>query len=968
MNLNSLLKYQSALYQDKLKEAIKVFLNPERALYAEDKEQLQSFIDTFPENASTFFKPDLVSVRDRSTKEGIVENINRSYAFLFIINKLIAELSKEHQKLSGYETSKLNDLLKLQGSIKQKLASLKLASGEYKFSWAESFETLEHLIVNDRSLLVSGGYITLPVENTEDIVITSLSIGKSSVGRLGSSDENFTNVNDLNELLSNKNIQWEEIENNYAVLELEINFANEQIANALLIKFLPVVNIDSALVKSIRAYSKGTLVELLEDPVKISSQDLIIPFYPVSTSKLVVRIEQSKSYELLVDNLSAVHRTVISLDKLIPKRIKYVSEGAIESKTIEILGMPTAAKADISFSKTNQNLFSFNFLYSIDNQASFLDYKTIGAFLGIESLHWKLLLKRNDNAFVDNSSVHEEEQEFEYDTQLNYVSGFRSPTSFSLRSKPINDNITILQPRVLRRGGKKKELQIGTGTGGSLRIKLGMVLTPELAEDASIRVNGELWTYAETLVGAGASDKKWTLNKDDYQHIIFGDDTNGLAVPDKARVTFSLDLESLNFEQVKDGYYAEFDYLFDPDKDNISLIYVSESELAGKAILERNKKINQLPYKNIVESSVKISEKTKAGSSYTSKIFVTLKTFVDGSSELTSSGDYSIDYKNGYIYSYSLIPNDDIVTVSFSFYPTKEIDKKNFSVIFKTAKPKGVLISKSSFPAKEVTDTVAASIGTKIKILTVDGLRELDIDKPTADTNSFPLSRRGPIKGTIDVSDLFTDTSIVSQEVEYIDGHTEFLGLIKVVNEKTSAFSGSGIKSFIVDAGTNFYSPLGISFDDNTYFLTEKSSLGAVTTAGDWFVDSATGTVSVYVSAGLPADITYSYYYRDNDFDPTNKFSVNYKKGIVFSYTGWKTNASITYKVANFYAIYDIATQIEDFDFDKQNSLITVKTENNFDDSKLIKIIYPIKTNDLNVEDLRSYYSPIIRSLTFRFS
>jgi hypothetical protein len=427
----------------------------------------------------------------------------------------------------------------------------------------------------------------------------------------------------------------------------------------------------------------------------------------------------------------------------------------------------------------------------------------------------------------------------------------------------------------------------------------------------------------------------------------------------------SLNYESVEFEEVDNGYVTKFDHLFDPDPDTISLTYVAESFLSGKVILEKNKKTHKLPYKNIVADSIRFSEKNQDGTAAT-PMFVTVKTTFEG---MTTAGDYYLDTKNGYLYSYSLTPNSSIVTVSFNFYPMQVLKKNSFDVLYEDSIPTGVVVKKDVFPAKSVTD----QLGIPVRLLTPIGIEAKTYDTGLAGEYTFHFSRRHPVKMTVDASDLFSGTDVIpSEEVALIDGHTEFLGLVRVISEKTSEFAANQVATFVVKNGPKYYAPLGISFDSDL-FVTEDTVAPTMASAeGTWHIDSSTGTVTIRLGAApedyLPAGIAYTYYYRDDSFDSTNKFSVDYNRGVLYSATPFKALGTVSYKAANFYATYDVASLVEGSLFNRENSTIEVRTESSFDYSRLIKIIYPVKVNQISLEDLKNYYSPIVRSISFRFN
>lgn len=965
MNLNSVLAYNGDLYTQKLRSIVSSMISPGFLGIAEVQEQYDSLFASLPESFDALVALREPTVRDTAEVSFINRNASTLYLYCMVVNYLIDELVNENEKLNAYEAARLNDLIKLKSRIKQKFASIALAGGDVKFSFVESFNTSEFLVNSTNALRASEGYLTLPVDSVQTVSVSSFSVGSQSKGSLGSSDSNYPATSDLAEVLGGSLLQWEQLDSGPAILQLELNFAQEEIVNQLALKFYPIEEVSSCVATSIRCYSKGSSVELLPDSTKIDSEDNVIPFYPVKTSKMFITLQQTTGYQVVIDGQNAIDRKVISLSEIIAQRAVYKAEGAIESKEILVHGAPNACQVAVDTELTNDNLYTRELVYTVDDGSTWQPESVVGAFGGISSVFWKMVLRRNDTAFLQNSSVHAQESDYEYAVQLESVSGLRSPSIFSLRKKAISDKVTVIQPRIMRVGDPNKGLIIGRGTGDQLKLRLGMEITPDLAEDATVRVNGVVYTYVSTLSASTATDKHWTLDRDDYQHVVFGDGTNGTVVSDGALVTMSLDYESVDFEEVDDGYVTKFDHLFDPDPDSISLTYVAESFLAGKVILEKNKKTHKLPYRNIVADSIRFSEKNQDGTAATA-MFVSAQTSFD---DMAISGDYYVDTKNGYLYSFDLTPNSSVITVSFNFYPMQVLKKDNFHVLYEESKPVGVVVKKNIFPAKLITD----SLGIALRLLTPIGIEALTYTSGLAGEHTFHFSRRHPVKMTVDASNLFADTDLIpSEEVALIDGHTEFLGLVRVVSEKTSEFAANQVASFVIRNGPKYYAPLGISFDSDLFVQELPAAPTLASPTGAWHIDETTGTVTIRLGPTpaeyLPAGIAYTYYYRDDTFDSTNKFSVDYKRGVLYSATPFKTLGTVSYKAANFYATYDVAALVEGSLFNRDNSTIEVRTEGSFDYSRLIKIIYPVKVNQISLEDLKNYYSPIVRSISFRFT
>lgn len=959
---NNAFRYENELFKNKTLEILQSIINSSLASSEEQKLFLESLLEEAVADLTEYFEISELSIRDRVTYEQFATNINNLYLYCYVLSNLLKEISFQNEKLSAFEISKINQLQSKLDLLKQKISSINLFTGNVKYIVSESFNTSDYLEKSVNRLEIAKGLALLPIQSFEILKVKEYSIGANSVGTLGSSDPNAPSSPSLSEINEEKSLQWEELTGPYSLLELEIVFEKNQIVNGLCLQFLPVETISSCELLSIKSFENNTIVELIDETMSVDYNDSCIYFYPTYTNRLVVQLKQDYGYELTLTNNKTVNRKVISLSKCEPRLVTYLSEGVLESKKQSVKGNPNACLPELILKETNSSLYSIDGVYSVDGNKTFNSFTSIGSSAGIKDIYWKLLVKRNDEAFSNNSSVFDTLTAYEYATQIEYVSGLKSPRYITLNKKPITDQLTLIEPKVLRRGGDLFDLQLGVGTGSALKLKLPIELNPIIIRECTLRINGKIWEYVETLSTETATAEVWSLDKNNYEYIVFGDNVNGLAPADKATINFSLPFETLKFETVDEGYFAAVDYLFDPDLNNIDIFYVSESKSTGKVILQRNESVIKLPFRNIAASSVKLSEKDIDGTAYGSPIATTEVDF-DGGDFVLASGEYTVDYKHGYIYFYEAIPSDDIVTVNFSYYLTKKLSKESIKIIYENSIPIGFLIAKDQLPTSTITD----SIGSVLTKLTITGLESLaPLLTGTIDSKIFTLSRSSIIKNTLNMSNFFSSTTI-PQEVNYIDGFTEFLNLIKVENEKTATFAGSGIViQFSISNSSTFYEPLGISFEDSTYFAEEVTGVPAA--PGEWSISSL-GVVSVYVSAGLPSGITYSYYYSSSEaIDYVNKYSVDYDHGVIYTLSDLKFGASVTYKAGNFYAKYDISLLVEDYVFDSKSNTLAINTESNFTYSHLAKVIYPVTIIDNSISDLVKYYSPLIKAIIFRFS
>ena len=186
--------------------------------------------------------------------------------------------------------------------------------------------------------------------------------------------------------------------------------------------------------------------------------------------------------------------------------------------------------------------------------------------------------------------------------------------------------------------------------------------------------------------------------------------------------------------------------------------------------------------------------------------------------------------------------------------------------------------------------------------------------------------------------------------------------------ERTVAIeaSGGGLVIFQLSAGTKWYEPFKVIFSDATTFATESSN---PTTVGEYSIDSA-GIVTVFIGIGqtLAAGSDLFYYYQDPEADPTNKFSIDYSKGILYSFTDLVTTAEIKYKSACYKTAYDISEEIYEYSYNADQNTVSVRTEGLRSINNLVKVVWTEAPVDIRIDELKEFFSPIISVLAFRFT
>jgi hypothetical protein len=409
------------------------------------------------------------------------------------------------------------------------------------------------------------------------------------------------------------------------------------------------------------------------------------------------------------------------------------------------------------------------------------------------------------------------------------------------------------------------------------------------------------------------------------------------------------------FEERSDGFYHRMGLLFDPDKPNIDIKYLPRNPASRSLILPRNKTVIPLGADSIIRNTFQLT--SQDGTTYTE---------VNVRSQLDAPAKYLVDYPNGVLYLNSAFGND-IVKATFQYRPRTELAKKDFAIWFEDSKPIGIRINRNAFTAQTITETIGDTLLQVIDIKT--GLYIARQDEFSSSNKARTLSYDCILPGSVSVSSNLLNTNADPEEVDFIDGVSEFHGLIPMLDEYTSAIEAGadGLVQFNLSAGGLAYTPLSIQFSNTSVFTNIVPNVSSVVTGsiGDYY----TGTVSVQVGASgtLTSGIKLDYFYKDPSFDASNKFSVDYQNGVLYTETNMNPNATIQYKTACYKVAYDVALEIEETEYNQELNTINVRTENLFRSNNLVKVIWTKGGSNIDYDALKDFFSPLVSTMAFRF-
>jgi hypothetical protein len=860
--------------------------------------------------------------------------------------------------------------------VKQKKAALSLWNREKaKFVLNEeflNFDNLDNSLSTSTSCYVdsSQGLLTLPIRDRVSVKVKRVKITSGSNGQPGNSDTAIQTNNIKPESILKSNGEWFEYERlDFGPLKLNLSLElnRPEIINQISIKPLNIGQNYSFRITDILISNDGyetSIRDLVGDigesgyEIKSVGNDTewILSFLPIKAKTIIVKFFQNYSYDINTysnsSNTIARKRFVIGIQNIMLSQIRYEDTGSINS--VE-RSLPQAFYALNSVTKSwpkDQSLFSLESYGSEDGGESWFGIGQDSSLLsGGESFIWKVLLKRNADALKSVSSYSTEDKKVTIDSILRSVSAGKSPVAIGLPTRPVGDAVFGIQPRIAQRGNSTAKLLIGKGAGTNLRIELPFQMIGKDLEPSQLKiyVNRIPYAYVPDTAAVGPGDWSFT---DDYKEIILDS-----SVPDGANIYAVLEEERMFFEQKGDSYFHFMEMLFDPDKDRIQIEYVPADASRVTVILPRDKSVIKLDHKNIDASSFVLTSSN--GTSYVS--------VGDRTSLVTTTNGYFLESAEGLLLLNEAFSNDS-VRATYSHRSIEKLSSDKYEIVYQGIKPIGIKVDNGDLVVVEATDTVGTTLASRLdpikKIFETRG-RTIALSS----TDATYLSYDQIIKGTVVVSNDLLDTDYKIEEVDFIDGKTEFLGLIPMDSEETATTSSTaGLVTFRLSAGGLWYKGFDVVFSNTTIFSTLAPSLASVNSLGEYYV-ADDGTVTVYVGTGnsLAGGIKIFYYYQDPSFDRVNKYSVDYRRGALYAGSLLQAGATIKYKAASYICSYDVAKELDSYYYDSSSNSVYVKTEGMKQFNRSVKLFWDKDSGVSGLKDIEAYFSPLIYSFSQRF-
>lgn len=875
--------------------------------------------------------------------------------------------------LNKYNNSKLmlQDLSNQVKRIKQKHATLTLTNTKFKkYVTGNNFNStglIDYGFCSGANAEVDAlaGIAHLPKTLTESKLPNNIVLSSESNGAAGSSDATVDSSNQNVSVLLNSNntnsFYYEKIQSGPCKLGLIFQFSKPTLINNIVANLeinedglAPEVSRISFITSNNQSIDFRDLTSQTINSVTNSDEQIGIVFPPIEVVGVHVLFLQNSSIQINTATNRTVKQFLIAIKSVEFFLNQYSAEGMIGSKSIDLPSGLFAFEPFIEYYPNSNEFFDLKLETSFDNGATWKQVATeesvdISLVSG-RSFLWRLGLKRQDEAFGSFSSFLPDSLITGKKKFLQRVINLNtSPYVLSLTSKPKGqDDIYVWQPKVFRRGDIDTAVKLGVV--GSIQTKLKLPFDTSLIDSSelSISIGSNELTYVTP--GTAMASAQWTYSDGRKSVLLSG------YISNNSVVYGHLEPEQMFLEDTSEGYLARPKFAFDTDKDRITL-KAMDSKLARRSFVLPNIQTTiYLGVKNINSDSIEFT--SSAGTTWT-----------EGVSEVAIVGQtnqYYLDASNGILHLSNVVGSDN-VSISYQYYADKTLDNDSYEIYYDNAKPIGFLINKKSLPVQTIRETIGNNI--------LEALNPIS-GSHTQRTNYFPSSSKHKqfgyknlIANSLEIKKDLLANGLIPEEVPYIDGKSEFLGLVKVDREFTNEQEGAGSQglcTFYLAARSLWYRDFGVNFS-SSYFSTRVSP-GSSLAVGEYYIQND-GLVVVRVGAGntLPADIVYSYYYRGEDIDPENKVSVDYENGILYSYSNLNSSAKVKYSVCPLLAHYDIVADV-DFDYNASSNQLEINTLKMNPINNQLKVSWIEAPYDLSTATIKENFTPVVSRVGFRFN
>lgn len=608
------------------------------------------------------------------------------------------------------------------------------------------------------------------------------------------------------------------------------------------------------------------------------------------------------------------------------------------------------------------------------------DNEAIITSVPVTKLRLKALLKRDNTAFEEGSYAL---QKYILTANEVHQAPKGSPFIINLERAPVNETVVLVDPMYGSRGDASAPYSIGFEKleGQHFKYRLpfkklprpikkelssGIYRTIESTADgwAHVEVAGEEWTHAtQSFSGYGGSDKVFILDVNTGE-LQFGNGTNGAAPPAQSKIDLYFDAERIFPSEKDDDHIAKLEFSTSANKDAFTVKRYDKIKNATE-LVNRNATVIILQNQNITDDGVDTIEDLFTSPTYGKN---SVKTFVNGRDELTNTNDWTIDRIRGIIYLRTPLSSSDVV-ITYSYQPVYPLSSDEWDWATET-------VLRDSISIK---DAAWKTIAVKNETVGHDG---------TYDSVGVELAHLSVTKGTLEISatnafgaNLDDADNPFRKEVDFIDGKSELnLYLQKTSQTLSSVSAGIQQISFTEKITSDVYP---VIFSNSSLFSTRVTLEADVSAStGNYYIDTTNNRVKVNADADYDDAGTVLYWHNPTSYTSEGLYSVDYKKGIVYTQRVVANTYIVTasYEYTDYRAEYRIARLVDpkNYKVDILARKITIKDEEVFQRASLpyrrpdgvsaqylVSYDYVAETRE-DVQDLKDYFSPILKDYALK--
>ena len=456
---------------------------------------------------------------------------------------------------------------------------------------------------------------------------------------------------------------------------------------------------------------------------------------------------------------------------------------------------PTSSTGTAGIAQTVPELLDFNGV----------EAGTINTSSPVLSLRYRASFKRNSDAFTDKNT---ELAISIADGQELFPLPATAPFTLGLQNTPIDGTLALIDPSYGKIGDPLNRIPLAIGTGNKLvtHLPLGAIpytysksgLPASLVKTPNITVivDGAKWTSGKLVSNLKNYRLYVSQSNPEDVNIEFGDGITGEAPGVGRVVSVVLENPELLQPSLDPDHLCTLQFHSAGDVARCSLQRIEPIKTTTITLVKGSNSCS-LGYPFVYSGGLQISDTTVFGNN---------KTFVDGFSELASPGDWSGDFENGILYSFSPTDSTNDTTVTFSYLPSTVITNWSF-----------IQSSDGTFDTISIADD-------SFKLNTITG------QSVPAGVKYFNLLDLSIAKSTLVFS------SGLVNEVAFVNGVDEF---------KTVATSAYSVNYLTGEVFSNTVTGADItaSYQCSGYYLTYE--IARVIDSSDWSFDKTSNQITI---------------------------------------------------------------------------------------------------------------------------